>query len=244
VRNQRLIGIALVIAQPQLEDYQKANILSKVIERPQLTTEQHHQLLNGAFKQLGLGDVNPWSGMESKLFSIEQIVDEKVVKEKEAHPKSSLRDLISQKIDEKDFSWKGPAFDPLMGALESEKRTSLLSIISSGLFSPEEISDFFKLLNERRTDLGITTELKKFLKSHVFDTTDKEKLATRLESLFLSQLKKGITKSQVQSNDPNLISVLSKIKRGQTGDFAEFQIQVPKKESDNCAEVLSSLAAR
>jgi len=231
VRVQRTIGMALVIAQPQMKDHIKANLLSQVIDRPQLSIEEQHRLLNGAFKALGLGEVNSWSGMESTLLSLDSILSPEALAEKEKNLNVSLDSFIGKKIDEGNFSWKGPAFDKFVESLQSEMGLSILSIISSGNISPDEITRFARLLNEKRKALEIPNELKTLSKNHIFDTKDLIKLEERLRKLFESQAKKGIQASTVISTDKQFISTLSKIKRNQDGALTDFKIQIPKKES-------------
>ena len=229
VRAQRTIGMALVIAQPAMKDHIKANILSKVIDRPQLSIEEQHKLLNGAFKALGLGEVNPWSGQQSTLLSIEEILSPGILNEKAKQPEKSLESLVRSKIEKNDFSWKGPAFENFAKALESEMGLSTLSVFTSGAVSQEEIAGLSRLLNEKRKALEIATDLKPLRKSHVFETADGEKLEERIRKLFESQAKKGVLNSNVMSSDKNLISALNKIKRNQTGVIEDFKIQIPKK---------------
>lgn len=238
VRVQRTIGMALVIAQPKMKDHIKANILSRVIDRPQLSIEDQHKLLNGAFKALGLGEVNPWSGRESTLLSIEMILSEALLAEKEKNPSISLAALIASKIEKGDFSWKGPAFDKFVQALESEMGLSILSVISSGKISPDEIKEFSELLNKKRKELELPNELKALPKNRVFESTDVEKLQERLQKLFESQAKKGILASTVMSSDKQFVSALNKIKKSQTGILENFKIQIPKTKSgaDEIAE--------
>ncbi|MFM8269220.1 MAG: hypothetical protein ACKN9V_03445, partial [Pseudomonadota bacterium] len=232
VRVQRTIGMALVIAQPEMKDHIKANILSRVIDRPQLSIEEQHKLLNGAFKALGLGEVNPWSGRESTLLSIESILSEEALAEKEKKPGTSLTELISSKIDKGDFTWKGPAFDKFVQALESEMGVSILSVISSGKNSPDDLTKLADLLNKRRKELELPNELKPLPKNHIFESSDLEKLEERLRKLFESQAKKGILASTVMSTDKNFVSILNRIKRNQTGVLENFKIQIPKKKSE------------
>jgi hypothetical protein len=231
VRAQRTIEMALVIAQPAMKDHIKANLLSQVIDRPQLSIEEQHKLLNGAFKALGLGEVNPWSGMESTLLSLESILSPEALAEKEKNPNTPLAVLIGKKIDEGDFTWKGPAFEKFVQALQSEMGISILSLISAGKVPADEIVQFSRLLNEKRKALELPNELKPLPKSHVFETTDSEKLEERLRKLFNSQAKKGILASTVMSNDKQFISTLNKIKRNQTGVLEDFKIQIPRNES-------------
>jgi hypothetical protein len=214
-----------------MKDHIKANLLSQVIDRPQLSIEEQHKLLNGAFKALGLGEVNPWSGMESTLLSLESILSPEALAEKEKNPNTPLAVLIGKKIDAGDFTWKGPAFEKFAQALQSEMGISILSLISAGKVPHDEISDFARLLNEKRKALELPNELKPLPKSHVFETTDPEKLEERLRKLFNSQAKKGILASTVMSNDKQFISTLNKIKRNQTGVLEDFKIQIPKNES-------------
>ncbi|NBW99696.1 hypothetical protein EBR03_09005, partial [bacterium] len=53
----------------------------------------------------------------------------------------------------------------------------------------------------------------------------------RLTKLFTSQAKRGVVASFVQSEDPNLISILNKIKRQQNSELADFEIKVPSKRT-------------
>jgi flagellar biosynthesis chaperone FliJ len=231
VRVQRTIEMALVIAQPAMKDHIKANLLSQVIDRPQLSIEEQHKLLNGAFKALGLGEVNPWSGMESTLLSLESILSPEALAEKLKNPNTRLDTFIGKKIDEGDFTWKGPAFEKFAQALQSEMGISILSLISTGKVPADEIVQFARLLNEKRKALELPNELRPLPKSHVFETTDPEKLEERLRKIFNSQAKKGILASTVMSNDKQFISTLNKIKRNQTGVLEDFKIQIPRNES-------------
>jgi phosphatidylserine/phosphatidylglycerophosphate/cardiolipin synthase-like enzyme len=248
VRAQRTIEMALVIAQPAMKDHIKANLLSQVIDRPQLSIEEQHKLLNGAFKALGLGEVNPWSGMESTLLSLESILSPEALAEKEKNPNTPLAVLIGKKIDEGDFTWKGPAFEKFVQALQSEMGISILSLISAGKVPADEIVQFSRLLNEKRKALELPNELKPLPKSHVFETTDSEKLEERLRKLFNSQAKKGILASTVMSNDKQFVATLNRIKRNQTGVLENFKIQIPKNESqkdelapNECAKAFGQL---
>lgn len=231
VRTQRTIGMALVIAQPQLQDHVKATLLSKVLDRAQVSASEHHKLLNGAFKELGLGEINPWSGQISRLISFEDLVSEELLTEAKNHPSKSLSQIIAGKIDQGEMSWKGPGFDFFMSALESEIKASGVSLFSSGQIAKEEIGDFLDLLKSRKKDLGISSEVFLPPKSHVIETDDKEGLEGRIQKLFESQAKKGMLSSQIQSTDPNLIAVLNKIKRNQEGALADFTIKMPVKST-------------
>lgn len=248
VRVQRTIGMALVIAQPNMKEHIKANLLSQVIDRPQLSIDEQHNLLNGAFKALGLGEINPWSGKQSTLLSIEEILSKEILEERDKDPKTPLDSLIRKKIENRDFSWKGPAFEAFIKSIESEMGLSILSVISSGKFRPEEIIAFSRLLNEKRKELELANEVKPLPKNHIFDTTDPEKLEERIRRLFESQAKKGILTSLVMSSDKPFISALSKIKRNQSGELEDFKIQIPKKTNTSdeqmpidCGRLFSTL---
>lgn len=247
VRTQRTIGMALVIAQPQLQDHVKATILSKVLDRAQVSATEHHKLLNGAFRELGLGEINPWSGQISRFISFEDIVSENLIKELKSATSKTLTQEVLEKVNQGDMSWKGPSFDFLISSLESEIKSSGVSIFSSGQISQDEIGDFLELLKARKKELGISAEMFIPLKSHIIDTADQEKLEDRIQKLLESQAKKGMLSSQVQSSDPNLLSVLNKIKRNQEGALAEFTIKLPPKTNrdqdsyQNCNQLIGTL---
>jgi len=229
VRAQRTIGMALVLAQPAMKDHIKANILSRVIDRPQLSVEEQRKLLNEAFKVLGLGDINPWSGSDSTLLSIEEILSPEVILEREKQSGISLESLIKKKIEGKDFSWMGPAFPKFVQSLTSELEVSVLSVINSSKIPSEEIVRLSSILREKRKELEITQELMPLPRSHIFEISDKKKLEERLLKLFISQSKKGILTSIIMTSDKDFISVLNKIKKEQIDKLKEFTIQIPKR---------------
>lgn len=233
VRAQRIIGTALVISQPKMADHLKAIILSKVIDRPQLTIQEHQSLLNGAFKQLGLGEINPWSGMKSTLLSIESIFSPEFMKAFETggpHQEKVLQ-ALQKALDSNDTTWKGPAFPTLIKALSSERDASVLTVLTNGSITADALAQILDWFNSNRSRLSIENPLVELPKGHIMDTSDKEKLENRLTKLFTSQAKRGVVASFVQSEDPNLISILNKIKRQQNSELAEFEIKVPSKRT-------------
>lgn len=231
-RIQKLISAALVIAQPQISDHLKATLLSRVIERPEITIPEQHNLLNALFKALKLGEINPWSGMRSKIFSIEDVFSPAFVKKTQNNLQRSLVDHVESEIKSGNRDWQGRLFLRLISTLGSEKRTAVLTLISSNFFSKNEILGFLDLLNNQRHQIGFDHELFSFPKEHILLSTDKEKLEADLLKTFRSHAKKGVVSSLVHSSDQNLLAVLRKIKRNQDIQLKDFQIKLPQKEPD------------
>jgi len=232
-RIQKLISASLVIAQPQISDHLKATLLSRVIERPEITIPEQHRLLNALFKTLNLGKINPWSGMRSKIFSIEDVFSPEFVKKTQEEPHRSLEEHVRQKILEGDSSWQGRLFLRLISTLGSEKRTAVLTLISSNIFSKDEILGFLSLLNDQRKQIGFDHELFPFPKDHILLSSNTDELELALLKAFRSHAKKGVVSSLVHSSDPNLLSVLRKIKREQDEQLKDFQIKLPQKTTDS-----------
>lgn len=242
LRMRRIVGIALVIGQPNMKEHIKANIMSSVIERPQLSIEQHHKLLDEAFKRLGLSDINPWSGATSKLISIEEILSPDFLKELSKQSGQSLPEVIEKKIQSGDFNWKGTAFDQFIDGMKSEKQSSLMTVFHAGTPSAEEISRFMEVLRKQGKKMGLPTDLQKLPPSHVFDTKDPEELEKRLTRLFQNQAKKGIVSSEVISSDPTVNKTVKLIKSEKLKSLSDLKISVSETPAaENCAEVFSHL---
>lgn len=243
VRTQRTIGMLLVIAQPKLPDHIKATILSKVLDRSQLSIAEQHRLLNEAFKELGLGKINPWSGQISKIFSLEEIISQDFLKTLASSPNTTLAEVIIDKIGQNEFDWKGPSFDSFVSAIESEARASMVSIFSMGDFEAKDIHKLLSALKENRSKLKIKSQLFTPPFNHIVETDEKEALEQRLQKIFESQAKKGVLSAQVYSSNEVLLSALNKIKRGQEGELAEFTIKMPTKPepTKDCSTLLKTI---
>lgn len=239
VRAQRTIGMILVISQPNLPDHIKATILSRVLDRAQLSVSEQHRLLNEAFKELGLGDINPWSGQTSNLFSLEEIVSKEFLETVSKHSGETLADKIREKIEAKEFDWKGTSFDALVSALESDTKSTMVSIFSAGNFSPKDIYQLLTTLKDKRKELQISSNFFTPPLNHIIETNDKEALGERLTKIFESQAKRGVLSAQIFTTDETLISVLNKIKRNQEGALTEFTIKMPTKveQTKDCSKL-------
>ncbi|NDD03794.1 MAG: hypothetical protein EB078_02710 [Proteobacteria bacterium] len=225
LRMRRIVGIAMVIGQPEMKDHIKANIMSSVIERPQLSIEEHHHLLDEAFKQLGISDINPWSGVTSKLISIEEIIAPDVLESLSKKPNLTLSELIRQKIAANDFSWKGPAFDTFLKTMKSEKEAAITTILHSGNPTAHDIVDFVDLIRKSAKELEIDTSVQKLPIGHIFSTEDPEVFEKRLSKLWQSHAKKGIVDSEVISKDPVVTKATKNIKSEKLKAMSELKIR-------------------
>lgn len=242
LRMRRIVGIALVIGQPNMKEHIKANIMSSVIERPQLSIEQHHKLLDEAFKKLGLSDINPWSGATSQLISIEEIISPEILKEAAEQKEQNLAELIETKLNAGDNAWKGRSFDQFIDGMKSEKQASLMTIFHNGNPSAEDISKFMDLLRKQGKHLGLPADLQKLPPSHILDTTNAEELEKRLTRLLENQAKKGIVSSEVISSDPLVNKTVKMIKAEKLKSLSDLKISTAETPPPQaCADIFSIL---
>jgi hypothetical protein len=225
-RIRRMTSIAIVIANPMMKDYLKANIVSSIISRANVSVQQQEKLIAEAFRQLGLGLYNPWSGLASTILSLDKIFNPLILNKSALSPEKTLKMFISELAEKNDFTWKGESFDAFFNNLASEKQSSLITVINSFKIESSEVIETVEYIKSIAGKAGVGTNLYSVDENNFLSITNPEKIQSDLILILSAQAKKGIISTSVSIGDAKITQILKEIKANPPPDLKKFKIVI------------------